>query len=431
MSLKLNERYPGRFDNPSADYPQGSFKNRTTPDAKDGSYLEKDWANDKEGFFQSLLEAAGVEASGDVDKVGASQFFDAMLQLKQAQAGVAFTTGGTATALTLTPSPPIEEYVPNQRFSVKFSTVSGVNPTINVSAKGAKSLKQYNGSGAKIAAAFVADQVSDVWYDGTDMVVLDPLPATASLPFNYFAGFSLANNSGAPNTTADVGVGSARDSTNTVDINLSSTVSGILQTSGSWAAGTGQNKLDTGAKANNSTYFVFAIRKTSDGTGDILFSLSPTSPTMPSGYSGFIRLKGRLVTGIVGNIGSFKNRGNGRFDWTTPVVEVRAGPVAIGTTPITLAGLGVLPVIAEVQLMMRADGGAGRLLPTDVTDAATGVVETDWTGGVIANAGGGSADESSSSAFRVATNTSGQINLHTNSGANVRYAIVTTGWQEI
>lgn len=78
MALKLNERYPGRFNNPSADYPQGSFKNRTTPTAKDGSYLEKDWANDKEGFFQSLIAAAGVVPSGAVDKVGASQFFDAL-----------------------------------------------------------------------------------------------------------------------------------------------------------------------------------------------------------------------------------------------------------------------------------------------------------------------------------------------------------------
>lgn len=78
MALKLNERYPGRFDNPSAEYPQGSFKNRTTPDAKDGSYLEKDWANDKEGFFQSLLSQAGITANGAVDAVGASQYFSAL-----------------------------------------------------------------------------------------------------------------------------------------------------------------------------------------------------------------------------------------------------------------------------------------------------------------------------------------------------------------
>lgn len=78
MALKLNERYPGRFVNPSGEYPLGSFKNRTTPTSKDGSYLEKDWANDKEGFFQSLIYSAGLVANGLVDKVGASQYFDAL-----------------------------------------------------------------------------------------------------------------------------------------------------------------------------------------------------------------------------------------------------------------------------------------------------------------------------------------------------------------
>lgn len=81
MSLKLNERYPGRFNNPSDDYPNGSFKNRTTPESKDGSYLEKDWANDKEGFFQSLLSGAGVAANGLVDKVGSSQFYTALISI--------------------------------------------------------------------------------------------------------------------------------------------------------------------------------------------------------------------------------------------------------------------------------------------------------------------------------------------------------------
>ncbi|MCK8669203.1 hypothetical protein M1M11_30445 [Pseudomonas azerbaijanoccidens] len=79
MALKLNERYPGRFDNPTPGYPQGAFKNRTSPTAKDGSYLEKDWANDKEGFFQSLLSAAGIIPSGSPDEVGNSQYYSAML----------------------------------------------------------------------------------------------------------------------------------------------------------------------------------------------------------------------------------------------------------------------------------------------------------------------------------------------------------------
>lgn len=86
MALKLNERYPSRFNNPSADYPHGSFKNRTSPTAKDGSYLEQDWANDKEGFFQSLISAAGVVPSGLTDKVGASQYYDALLTVLYAAA---------------------------------------------------------------------------------------------------------------------------------------------------------------------------------------------------------------------------------------------------------------------------------------------------------------------------------------------------------
>lgn len=175
MSLKLNERYPARFNNPSADYPQGSFKNRTTPTAKDGSYLEQDWANDKEGFFQSLLSSAGLSANGLVDKVGASQYLDAMLQMSQMQKGKSFTTGGTSTVLTLTPSPAIQAYTSSLRFSVTFSVSSGISPTLNISAKGAKLLKQYDPSGAKVDAQFVAGQISDVIYDGTDCILLDPL----------------------------------------------------------------------------------------------------------------------------------------------------------------------------------------------------------------------------------------------------------------
>lgn len=85
MALKLNEAYPGRFNNPSPEYPQGSFKNRTTPTAEDGSYFEQQWANDHLAFLSSLLDGAGVEANGSVDQVGASQYYDALLQVIASQ----------------------------------------------------------------------------------------------------------------------------------------------------------------------------------------------------------------------------------------------------------------------------------------------------------------------------------------------------------
>lgn len=81
MAINLDERYPGRANVRTPGYPQGSFKNRTSPTAKDGSYLEQDWANDMLAFFQSLLVAANETANGKVDTVLASQYFDALRAL--------------------------------------------------------------------------------------------------------------------------------------------------------------------------------------------------------------------------------------------------------------------------------------------------------------------------------------------------------------
>lgn len=78
MALKLNEKYPGRANPPSIDYPQGSIKNESAPDANDGTPLDQDWANDKEGFFQKLLSYRGVSANGNPDNAVTSQYFDAI-----------------------------------------------------------------------------------------------------------------------------------------------------------------------------------------------------------------------------------------------------------------------------------------------------------------------------------------------------------------
>src|SRR5690554_6527429 len=79
MAINLDDRYPGRAGPKSVSYPQGSFKDRTAPDAKDGTYLQQDWANDQLAFFQSLMVEAGIDANGNVDTVTESQYFDALV----------------------------------------------------------------------------------------------------------------------------------------------------------------------------------------------------------------------------------------------------------------------------------------------------------------------------------------------------------------
>lgn len=282
MSLKLNERYPGRFSNPSADYPAGSFKNRTSPVAKDGSYLEKDWANDKEGFFQSIVAAMGAAPNGLVDKVGASQFFDCLLQLFQNQIAQAFPTAGTATALTLTPVPAISAYTANQRFSVKFHVASGANPTLNTSAKGAKALKQYDASGAKVAAAFAVGQISDVVYDGVDFVLIDPLPAAAN---NLVGVVGAAKNLKVSTTgTSSIVTVSADELVAESATNSYVTLRSVAASLSFAVAGA--NGLDVGAansQAASTWYSVWVIWNGSTIAG--LLSLSETAPTMPAGYT--------------------------------------------------------------------------------------------------------------------------------------------------
>ena len=58
-----------------------------------------------------------------------------------------------------------------------------------------------------------------------------------------------------------------------------------IQASGVWTAGDTNNGLDTGARAANTFYRTFVIQNNTSGAYDILFSVSATSPIVPSGYT--------------------------------------------------------------------------------------------------------------------------------------------------
>lgn len=81
MAVIRYNRYPGRFASATTSYPQGAFKNKSGPDAEDGSYAEADWLNDWDGFFGRLLTQAGMTANGTVDSALSSQYYDALAKL--------------------------------------------------------------------------------------------------------------------------------------------------------------------------------------------------------------------------------------------------------------------------------------------------------------------------------------------------------------
>lgn len=120
----------------------------------------------------------------------------------QQQRYTGYTTGGTSTAYTLTPSPAITANTENMRFAVEFHTASGASPTLAVSGQIAKNLMYRAASGAKTAVTanlIPAEWRSDVIYDGTDWLVMELPVIDATLagylgvpPNSQNAGYTLA-----------------------------------------------------------------------------------------------------------------------------------------------------------------------------------------------------------------------------------------------
>lgn len=78
MAIELIERYPDRVQLASSDYPHGAGKNKTDATSDDGTPFEQDYFNDQEAFFQSLMDAAGIDYSNTVDTVPTSQLVQAL-----------------------------------------------------------------------------------------------------------------------------------------------------------------------------------------------------------------------------------------------------------------------------------------------------------------------------------------------------------------
>ena len=99
----------------------------------------------------------------------------------QTQSYTRFTAGGTADAITGTISPAIASYSAGLRVTTTpggANTITG--PTLNLNALGVKTIKKRDSGGSKIALVagdYNASGPCNFEYDGTDFILLDPIPA--------------------------------------------------------------------------------------------------------------------------------------------------------------------------------------------------------------------------------------------------------------
>lgn len=134
-----------------------------------------DLANPTLGLGADLVGVSGVTPNS----VGA--FLRGLGASLQSQTNTAFLTAGSPTAYTFTPVPALTALVPNRRYRMQLHTPNGANPTLAISGLAPVPFKVYNANGAKVAPVVGSlPTLSDIEYDGADIVVYDQLPPVIS-----------------------------------------------------------------------------------------------------------------------------------------------------------------------------------------------------------------------------------------------------------
>ncbi len=248
-----------------------------------------------------------------------------------------------------------------------------------------------------------------------------PLIVGGNLLQNYLAGLTLSTAGSVG--TFGIAAGQATDNTNTVTMVLGSA---YTKTTASWAVGTGNGALDTGAIAANTWYHVFLIYRSDTGVVDVLFSTSPASPTLPASYTNFRRI-GAMKTDGASHWILFNQQGD-NFIWATAIVDSTSVASSTANT-ITLASV---PSGVVVEALFRFTFTGGNINPAILFSA---LIETDQApsfGGPATCAvfAGGASTSGGGAAANVRTNTSQQIRQRAVPSLTTT-SVVTYGWNDL
>lgn len=227
---------------------------------------------------------------------------------------------------------------------------------------------------------------------------------------------TLSNNATDATNDIDIAAGSAASDSATPDLMVLGTAL-TKRLDATWAVGANQGGLDTGTVADG-TYHVFLIKRSDTGVVDVLFSASPSAPTMPANYDSKRRIGSILRES--GVIVPFNQYGD-VFKRKTQV-EVRRSTTPVSNTLLYMkvpAGIKVAPLfVADCQL-----SSAGSLIQLmGDGDAATAEVSVNRVAGTefAVNLCTG----------HFITNTAGQLRftLLNSSGTATEARIQSQGW---
>lgn len=220
-------------------------------------------------------------------------------------------------------------------------------------------------SGYKRLAVGTAGQVLSS--DGVDVEWAAPM-----VPRSYIQGLTYSNNVADATNDIDIAIGCALDGTNVRMIVLGSAITKRLDAA--WAVGNNQGGLDTGS-IGNSDYYMWLIERSDTGVVDVLFSLSATAPTMPTGYDYKRRIGWfKRVGGTIVAFSTYETAGGGiGLRWTAPTLDVNLANTLTNTrrtdalkVPLNFAVMANFTASAYDA----STGSTARICCPDETDAA-------------------------------------------------------------
>lgn len=282
--------------------------------------------------------------------------------------------------------------------------------------------------GAGIGTLYLWDGTTDIRLGkvntSTHAFIADD--ATLVLPKGFVSGNTYGNGSDAANDI-DLAAGLCVDTTGARWIS-----GGALtkQLDAAWAVGTAAGGLDTGSIGNND-YWIHRILRSDTGVVDALFSLSRTSPTLPSGYDyfglvGWFKREGGAITALK----TYEMPGGGlKLKWAAPRSDVDLDNTLTTTRRTDVLSGVPLGISVQADVVVSAyDGSAGgyaRVMCPDETDAAptsplggTGTADLGWVPSTWVGQG----------QRLIETDTSGRLAARSTVATTDYYTVVTNGF---
>jgi len=242
-----------------------------------------------------------------------------------------------------------------------------------------------------------------------DPATLAALQVTLGVRRSYLAGLTLSTAGGS--ATMSIAAGQATNSTNVAMLTLAA----FTKTTSAWAVGTGNGGIDTGAIANSTWYKFYLIQRVDTGLVDVIFTTAAlaTGPALPTNYTLF-RYIGSGKTDGSAQWTAFTQDGD-YFRWSASVLDVNTtnpGTNAVTSTLTVPTGISVLALLNILFINTGSIGIGAYLSDLSANDEAPSATAAPLSSIILQVS---------------AIETSQQIQVRTNTSAQIRYRIGASG----